>query len=74
MQVSAAGPATAVGEEIMVSVFVAVPFVQPGLNAVNVNVTLPAIISAALGVYVQVDNELAFVKVPVPLELHTTET
>ena len=74
MQVSPAGPATAVGEEIMVSVFVAVPFVQPGLNAVNVNVILPAIISAALGVYVHVDIELALVKVPVPLELHTTET
>jgi hypothetical protein len=41
--------------------------------AVNVNVTLPASLSAALGVYVQVVNEFALAKVPVPLEVHITE-
>ena len=49
-QVVNAAPATAVGSERIVSVFVLVTSAQPPLEAVNVNVTLPAVISAALGV------------------------
>ena len=41
--------------------------------AVSVNVTLPAVISAALGVYEVKVREFAFVKVPVPLEAHAIE-
>ena len=41
--------------------------------AVKVIITLPAVISVALGVYVQLDNDVAFEKVPVPLDVHKTE-
>ena len=41
-------------------------------NAVKVIVTKPGILSAALGVYVAVVNEVGFVKVPVPLDDHNT--
>jgi len=40
----------AVGKVIIVSVLVAVTLLQNALKAVNVNVTFPAILSAALGV------------------------
>ena len=50
-QVAMAVPATAVGAAVMVSVFVEVAFVQGEFAlAVRVRVTLPAVISAALGV------------------------
>jgi hypothetical protein len=42
-------------------------------EAVRVIITLPAVISAALGVYVQADNELGSAKVPDPLEDHNSE-
>ena len=42
-------------------------------TAVNVNVTDPAVISALLGVYVANVKELAFAKVPVPLEVQVTD-
>ena len=49
-QVLIAVPATAVGAALIVSVFVDVALAQPALPvAVNVIVTLPAAISAALG-------------------------
>ena len=38
--------------------------------AVNVNVTLPAVISAALGVYIAAVNEFALVNEPVPEDVH----
>src|SRR5512140_1777599 len=57
----------------MVNVLVEVAFPQGALPvAVSVKVTLPAVISAALGVYVASVNEVALAKVPVPLELHVT--
>ena len=43
------GPATAVAAARMVKVLFDKPLVQPGLIAVNVKVTLPAVLSAALG-------------------------
>ena len=50
-QVAKFGPATEVGNLLIVSVFVDVASPQGELPvAVNVNVTLPAVISAALGV------------------------
>ena len=67
-----AAPADAVGNVDIVSVFVETAFVHPAFEAVSVNVTLPAVMSAALGVYVQVVNELGFVKVPVPLDVQVT--
>ena len=42
-------PATAVAAALMVNIFDATPLVHPGLRAVSVKVTLPAILSAALG-------------------------
>lgn len=48
-QVTIAVPATAVGAGVMVRVFVEVTLAQP-LVAVKVKVTLPAALSAALGV------------------------
>ena len=41
-------------------------------KAVSVSVTKPAALSAALGVYVAVVNEVGLVKVPVPLDDHST--
>ncbi len=70
-QVEMAVPAEAVGAAVMVNVFVDVAFEQLVLPvAVNVKVTLPAEISAALGVYVQVVSEVAFANKPVPLDVH----
>ena len=66
-QVDTAVPASAVGGALIVRVLVEVAFPQGALpTAVRVSVTLPAVISAALGVYVQVVSEFALVKVPVP--------
>ena len=60
-----------VGGELIVSIFVEIAFPHSVFPvAVNVIVTLPAVISAALGVYVQVVNELALANVPVPLDVH----
>jgi hypothetical protein len=57
----------------MVSVLLDVASAHGGLPvAVSVSVTLPAAISAALGLYVAVVNEVGFVKVPVPLEVQVT--
>ena len=71
-QVERLGPATAVGAFTIVKVFVEVALPQGALPAaVNVNITLPAVISAALGVYVGV-NVVPFVNVPLPLVLQLT--
>ena len=60
-------PATAVGDAFITTAFVEVTFEQgPFPVAVNVRVMVPALISAALGVYVQVVNEVALAKVPLP--------
>ena len=57
----------------MVIVFVDVAFAHGELpNAVKVSVTLPAEISAALGLYVAVVRDVALVNVPVPLDVHNT--
>jgi len=67
-QVLIVGPETAVGAEVIVSVFVDVAFAHPACaTAVSVSVTLPAEISAALGLYVQVVKEVEFANDPVPL-------
>ena len=42
-------PAIAVGTELIVSVLVAVTFVQPAFETLSVKTTFPAEISAALG-------------------------
>ena len=69
-QVETAVPAEAVGAVVIVNVFVEVAFAQVPLPvAVKVIVTLPAVISAALGVYVAVVKDVAFANVPVPLEV-----
>jgi hypothetical protein len=62
-------PATAVASVTNVNVLVEISLGQPEFEAVRVRVTLPAVKSLALGVYVQVVNELALAKVPVPLEV-----
>jgi hypothetical protein len=63
----------AAGIALIVSFLVEIAGPQPGLPlAANVNVTLPAAISAALGLYVAVVKEFALVNVPVPLEVHDT--
>ena len=49
-QVFIAVPAIAVGSAPIVKVFVAVPSTHPEFEAVSVKITLPAAISAALGV------------------------
>ena len=54
----------------MVKVLPEVALVQvPLAVAVKVIVTLPAVMSAALGVYVASDKEVALAKLPVPLEV-----
>ena len=59
----------------MVIVLVEIAFAHPALPvAVNVKILLPAVISAALGVYVQVVKEVAFAKVPVPFDVQVTPT
>ena len=63
-------PALTVIGLLMVSVLVAVALPQGALPiAVSVKVTLPAAISAALGIYVASVNELSSVKLPVPEEV-----
>jgi len=65
---------TALGLGLIVNVFVEVALPQGVLPfAVRVRVTLPAEISAELGVYVQFVKELALAKVPVPFELQATD-
>ena len=71
-QVDKLGPATGVGEVNIVIILVAVAVPQYKLLAVKVKVITPAAISAALGLYVQVDNEFAFANVPDPLVDHVT--
>ena len=64
---------TAVAAELIVSNLVEVTVAQPPFPvAVNVKVTLPAVVSAALGLYLAVVKEVAPVKVPVPLLVHKT--
>ena len=63
----------AVGTAFIVNVLLDVALVHvPFPVAVSVNVTLPAVISAAFGVYVQVVSEVAFANVPPPLEVQVT--
>jgi len=65
-------PAAGAGD-VMVSVLVDVTLLQPGwATAVRVSVTLPAEISAALGLYVQLVKEVALANVPVPLLVQFT--
>ena len=67
-----AAPALAVGAATIVKVFVEVALPHGALPvAVNVSVTLPDAISAALGVYVGA-NVVPLVNVPVPLVLQLT--
>ena len=57
----------------MVSVLLDVALPQGAFPvAVRVNVTLPAEISAALGVYRQVVSEFGLVNDPVPLDVQVT--
>ena len=67
-QVFNAVPDTAVGADVIVMVLEEVTFAQPAFPlAVKTIVLLPAVISAALGLYVAVVNEVALASVPVPL-------
>jgi len=73
-QVKTLFPAFDDGAVTMVNVFVEAALPQGVLPvAVRVRVTLPAEMSAVLGVYVQVVKELAFAKVPVPLDVQVAE-
>jgi hypothetical protein len=57
----------------MKRVLKSVASVQGGAsNAVKVRITLPAVISSALGSYVQLVKEVLLVNVPVPLDVHKT--
>ena len=68
-----AAPGVADGAGEIVNVLVDVTFEQPAFAlAVNVNVTLPAEISAPLGVYVAKVNDVWLLHVPVPLEVQFT--
>jgi hypothetical protein len=71
-QVVTAVPATAEGAWLIVNVLFEVAFPEHGELGVDVkmSVTLPAVISAGLGVYVAVVKEVAFANVPVPLDVH----
>ena len=72
-QVDRADPAVAVGAAVMVIILVDRTLLQPDLaTAVRVSILLPAVLSAALGLYVAFVNEVALANVPVPLEVHTT--
>ena len=72
-QVVTSVPAIAVGVAVIVNVLVETAFPQGEFPvAVKVNVLLPAVISTALGVYVQVVSEFAFVKVPDPFVVQVT--
>ena len=54
----------------MVNIFEETAFAHGAFPvAVSVSVTLPAVISAALGAYVAVVSELELAKVPVPLDV-----
>ncbi len=66
-QVTIAVPATIVGVVPMVMVLLEVTVAQLP-TAVNVNVLLPAVISAALGVNVAVVSEFGLAIVPVPFD------
>jgi hypothetical protein len=69
-QVLKAEPAVAVGAAVMLIVFVEVTLAQPALPiAVSTSVLLPAVLSAALGLYVAVVNEVEFANVPVPFDV-----
>ena len=71
--VEIAVPAAAAGACFIVKVFVDVAFAHGAFPvAVKVSVTLPAVMSAALGVYVAVVSEFGLPKVPVPLDVHVT--
>ena len=71
--VATAVPALAAGGVVIVIVFVDTADEQvPFPVAVNVSILLPAVISAALGVYVAVVSEVAFANVPVPFDVHIT--
>ena len=72
-QVLKAVPATAPGSGLMINDFVEETLLHPAFETVNVRVIVPAMISAALGVKVQVVKEFAFAKVPLPFELQLTE-
>jgi hypothetical protein len=73
-QVGIAEPALAVGAAVIVNVFVDVAAVhEPALFAVSFIVTLPALISAALGLYVAAVNDVALVNVPVPVDDHAID-
>ena len=67
-QVVISVPAVAELEERIVNTLVSIASEHPASDTVNVSVTLPAAISAILGLYVQVVSELALAKVPVPLD------
>lgn len=73
-QVEMAVPASAVGAGVIVSILNEVTSAEQGEfgEALRVIITFPAKISSALGVYVHVDNEFAFAKVPVPLDVQVT--
>jgi hypothetical protein len=72
-QVLTAVPATEVGAAVIDRFLVEVAFPHGEFPVeVSVRVTLPAEISAALGVYAAVVNEFAFVKLPVPLDVQVT--
>ena len=59
---------TAVGAELIVKILVDVADAQvPFPDAINIKVTLPAVVSAPLGLYLAVVREPPFVMVPVPL-------
>ena len=62
---------TAFGDEVIVKILVDVTVAQPVFPvAVNVRITLPAVVSAALGLYLAVVRDPAPVKLPVPLLVH----
>jgi len=72
-QVDTAVPATAVGSAFIIKVLVEVALPQGEFPvAVKVSVTLPAVMSAALGAYLAFVSELALVNIPVPLDVHNT--
>lgn len=66
-------PATAVANDVIVTVLVLVAFEQGAFPvAVSVSVTFPAEMSAALGVYVAAVSEFALANVPDPLDVQFT--
>lgn len=74
-QVFTSVPATAVGPGVIDNVFVDVTEAQPVFPlTVSLIVTLPARISAALGLYFAFVKDVVPVKVPVPLLLQRTLT